>query len=274
MQHPYQSPRSATPSNLLATNSFAPTTFSSISGELNNITTTTETATDFSFTPWCPVGFLTAYIDEVKYNTLPNENISSRDSINGGVSNESHVLMLAQPMTSSMAKETPDLTNMDVENSLQISTFAVEQCTKGKYAALFSKSVPGKFATSGPIKQSATSPQQRQVEKGNNSGKLDDSETVVTPAKNARSTSIPGGWKSSSRFPCPHCPKSFNQNGNLVRHLVVHTKLRPYKCSTCKKVRHNLHDNRHSCYASNLNLYLMIQVCRILSSSKISKTNS
>ena len=40
-------------------------------------------------------------------------------------------------------------------------------------------------------------------------------------------------------FPCPHCESVFPSNRKLNKHLMSHPK--PYVCSTCSKVKCELH---------------------------------
>ena len=40
---------------------------------------------------------------------------------------------------------------------------------------------------------------------------------------------------SNMEFKCPHCEKTFNQNGNLKIHIsTVHENNRPFNCSFCE----------------------------------------
>lgn len=40
---------------------------------------------------------------------------------------------------------------------------------------------------------------------------------------------------SSKAYQCPQCGSSFSGRGKLTRHMVVHSKLRSYKCTYCSK---------------------------------------
>ena len=51
-------------------------------------------------------------------------------------------------------------------------------------------------------------------------------------------------------FRCPHCNKSFSQNGNLQEHIRIHTGHKPFTCEICGRKfttssQHRLHVKRH-----------------------------
>lgn len=60
---------------------------------------------------------------------------------------------------------------------------------------------------------------------------------------------------SSKAYQCPQCGSSFSGRGKLTRHMVVHSKLRSYKCTYCSKDykrSDTLRRHQQSVHAANL----------------------
>ena len=43
---------------------------------------------------------------------------------------------------------------------------------------------------------------------------------------------MPFGAKT---YPCNQCPRTFSENGNLKKHLRIHSGEKPYPCNQCPK---------------------------------------
>ena len=41
--------------------------------------------------------------------------------------------------------------------------------------------------------------------------------------------------ETDKRFPCEACGRAFRLKGDLNRHMMIHTGIRPYKCDYCDK---------------------------------------
>lgn len=45
---------------------------------------------------------------------------------------------------------------------------------------------------------------------------------------------------STKPYKCTQCEYSFNRRDHLTRHTLVHSKLKPYHCNFCSKVKHSV----------------------------------